>query len=429
MGVYILSQIADQNYEVAHETVFKTLPDVYIGGVDSAGELLMQHRVYPVLRGILANHTDIKCDNCFDWENQSPMHQAFMVMKISKNLEQHLPNSTRVLRLTYSFLKRFEIKSSIKIDKFGTIGSMKHYLNDKDSLVQSPFLFFDNAHNASVLQKILPKPYKNLGLKQNNASSLFSVVFSLGVLSGEDYDWSRGQYVLENICPDGKNGCYQGPLESLMLIMKDNQYQPHMFDLSDLALNNFTGDVRKMLETSLDIQTITGYEPLNLTGSFKYHLDRLPYLVTNEPFLPYCQWKNKWRDPPNWGTEIYEETGPLNELCNLFRPTITDHGICYSFNALPPRDILKQSKTRKFLQAFESVYGKPDKNQTNILSTGDGVGVSNGLRIILDAHTLTGKYKLLPSIDESFDVALSHPKDFALPLSQGIKIRGGHKVR
>ncbi len=141
MGVYILSQIADQNYEVAHETVFKTLPDVYIGGVDSAGELLMQHRVYPVLRGILANHTDIKCDNCFDWENQSPMHQAFMVMKISKNLEQHLPNSTRVLRLTYSFLKRFEIKSSIKIDKFGTIGAMKHYLNDKDSLVQSPLLF------------------------------------------------------------------------------------------------------------------------------------------------------------------------------------------------------------------------------------------------------------------------------------------------
>ncbi len=267
-----------------------------------------------------------------------------------------------------------------------------------------------------------------MGFKKNNATSLLSLASFFGVVRFEEYS-QKGTFY-EWVCSEGKPGCDQGPLASIMTLMKDVLLQPHAFDLNDLYANNFTGRFQDILETTMN-KTLIGPK-YNITEYRNlYYQLRFPTLALTTPFLPYCMWRDTWGNPPEWGTVQSKQLGPLSKICTLFRPVFTDRGICYSFNGADPKILFHINKTAKYMEAFDQVYGLPSKAYRNDEKyfKANGVGISNGLRIVLDAHTLTGLYKVLPKLDNTFDISVQHPEDFPLPLIEGIKIRGGHRTR
>ena len=52
--------------------------------------------------------------------------------------------------------------------------------------------------------------------------------------------------------------------------------------------------------------------------------------MTPEPLIPFCKINEAWFDPPKHGAkEVLEGS---TRFCTLFRPTLTDTGICSTMN-------------------------------------------------------------------------------------------------
>ena len=124
LGMYIIDQVARQNISLARELVFKILPRIYGQGISISREQFIQHKVIPVLQSILKEHSEIICEKCFDWQKVAPFNQPLKVMALVQNLDAHLGNDSGILKLDFSFLQRFELKSQLNLDKIGTIATM-----------------------------------------------------------------------------------------------------------------------------------------------------------------------------------------------------------------------------------------------------------------------------------------------------------------
>ena len=224
-------------------------------------------------------------------------------------------------------------------------------------------------------------------------------------------------------CPGKSHACYQASFETMFRIMKDTLYQPHMVDLNLLFESNFTDDISQIEDPPWGLtDNITVYPVIDFeTASDR---TRNSTLLNLAPFIPFCKLANLWSDPPAWGSNRYLLDGghPFSQFCTLFRPSLTDNGICYTFNGVPARHLLKPSK---FLDAYETVFGLPDQAYPKEAFVSHGIGVKNGLEFILDAHTLTNLYKYLPNKDNNFLISLQNPLSFPLPLVQGITIPAG----
>ncbi len=199
-----------------------------------------------------------------------------------------------------------------------------------------------------------------------------------------------------------------------------------MFDLNDLFAKNFTGDV-KQLDLSYPepiTQNLTEY-PLRAVRYWQ----EAPVIGNMAPFIPFCMLGNQWSDPPKWGSEYTSHLvfyQGLSLFCTLFRPSLTDQGICYTFNGVRSEDNMKGSS---YMTSFKEVFGLPDNAYFKEPYIAKGVRIQNGLRLVLDAHTLTGNFKDSYKTDNSFTISLQHSSDFPLPVTEGLEVRGGFKTR
>ncbi len=258
-----------------------------------------------------------------------------------------------------------------------------------------------------------------------------------GTYKGLSISWSNFQYEKLNtyayetfrcnISHFEPTGCYQADFKTIMTVMKDNMFQPHLFDLNYLFDNNFTGDPAELDWSYPEpiTENLTGY-PLKTFISWK----RSPAYGNLAPFAPFCQLGNKWSDPPEWGSKedrtytYYYKA--LNEFCTLFRPTMTDQGICYSFNGMRSETAFKGSQ---YISVFTEVFGLPHNAYPTKPFFAGGIRIQNGLRLILDAQTLTGIFKRKYRQDNTFTVSLQQYDDFPLPLMEGLEVKGGFKTR
>ena len=209
-------------------------------------------------------------------------------------------------------------------------------------------------------------------------------------------------------------------IKLIFTIMKEVIQQPHVFDMKFLYEdNNFTGSLDSLS------QQYPGYLNVKLTGYPLKDRFRMGLKVASnrDPFIPFCQWLGKWSDIPNWGSETAYAF--IGNFCTLFSPTFTDRGLCYTFNGQGGTSLLKRNTD--YMDAFEQVFGH------SVLKLGtpkvSGVGIKNGLRLVLDANVASERYKIMPKIDNTFTLDLHHPNDFPLPMMQGIQIKGGTKIR
>ena len=128
----------------------------------------------------------------------------------------------------------------------------------------------------------------------------------------------------------------------------------------------------------------------------------VPFL-TPEPTIPFCKMNNDWTDPPNWGTLKDKDAGGLGlRFCTLFRPMLTDNGLCFSMNSYDQsKKLFKPSVYMNTLsKVFSASYVSEHAIRNNILLDGlfypRGIGSKNGLKLTLDAHTVTpGNYKVI----------------------------------
>ncbi len=219
-----------------------------------------------------------------------------------------------------------------------------------------------------------------------------------------------------------------GSLETIMKVMKEVSYQPHIFDLQELYARNFTDDIDVMQNypdfLNKKLTNLSMREPES-----EGKTSRLSMLSILEPVIPYCMLANKWSNPPRWGSKAIDvgTYRVFGEICTLFKPTLTDHGICHTFNADQSEDLLKPSR---YIEAYKAIFGlNPDTNKMSTYKA-NGIGVKNGLLFIFDAHTLTSRYKKkYPNKDRTFTLTLQHPADFPLPIVEGLVLKGGFRTR
>ncbi len=151
--------------------------------------------------------------------------------------------------------------------------------------------------------------------------------------------------------------------------------------------------------------------------------DKLEKVSSFSPAIPYCQLASSWSNGHSKFKEFDEES-PFHNMCTLFQPTLTDQGICHTFNRINPSNKLQKSS---YMSAFEQVFQVSSSTEASWRA--NGIRIKNGVRFILDAHVMDGMYKLLPNHDNTFQIAIQHPKDFPLPLTSGMKVEGGHWYR
>ncbi len=220
-------------------------------------------------------------------------------------------------------------------------------------------------------------------------------------------------------------GCPQVSFKTVLTIMKDNIFQPHAFDLNYLFEQNFTGSIKHFRSYPHPItQNLTVF-PLKQFSKRDWGL-----YANLQPFIPFCQLANSWSDPPKWGSEFLDYRDAyysgLSEFCTLFRPSLTDHGICYTYNGVKSESLFENSE---YLEAYKEVFGLPEDAYSTKPFYANGIRIQNGIRLVLDAHTLTGNFKEKPRTDNTFTISLQYPTDFPLPVTEGLEIKGGFKTR
>ena len=322
---------------------------------------------------------NISCPDCFTTEKNLQI--------LRKKMDLFLCNQSDCgnnLRLINLFLKKAKFKYSNEITYLGTLVSNRH-------------IAFNSEYHAKLLEKL-----------QTNLTNYEALVKGLGIKN----------YRQSFVPVDEVEESYEDYLEAIFTIMKDNIYQPHFLDLAFMDEMNFTGDIFEMKDFPLLLSQQTKIYGLKRSVGKE---DKLMNFPNMEPFIPYCLLANQWADPTSgWGTftkGLHSKFSYMDKFCTLFRPTLTDYGICYSFNAKLSEDAIHEELP--YMKTYKKVFRHPRTPFNTNYFRAKGSGVQNGLRIVLDAHTLDGRYKSQGNKVTTSRLSIQHPEDFPLPTIDG----------
>ena len=221
-------------------------------------------------------------------------------------------------------------------------------------------------------------------------------------------------------CCCNMKACQLGTFESVMTVMKDSILPAHVLHFNDsdpiFSQNIFNYNILPAHAS----KNITLFPNLFETKPpNNYDTKRFLNL---EPYIPLCKLKKVFlSNDSKFGTApspfVYEYS-----FCTLFRPTFTDQGICYAFNAQKPENLFKPSE---YLTAFLSVFGNQRTFEPQKIT---GIGKSNGLTLFLDAHTLTSSYKTGKHKAKDFQIGFDNFGSFSLPSNGGFQVSAGKKT-
>jgi hypothetical protein len=425
LGILIMHNIAKHDYGLAlgvEKEIIANFSETAFSYKRIRGQIF-EVDLIPQLQNIVTLN-NITCEDCFP--------NVFTTLRVARKIGQYLCNAlgcSHHLKLAFRLKEKIWQFASTKVENLGTLltaASRQWIANEYlDKLVtnlegKSIGLSYQNlSWGASILDEKMLALYAMRGIKNFcpnvSTTSCFGGSFKVGSRS-----------LVGNVCILLNTIKILVLLQSMMRIMKENIYQPHMVDLNDMYERNFNGSLS-------DIADVPSYSTINLTSYELKSPDivspiKKEFFAANlEPFLPFCKLANKWSDLPKWGSmqKGLDTKTVFSEFCTLFRPTLTDQGVCYTFNGIPSQSIIKPSE---YMTAYEDIFGLPDKDITNHFH-GNGIGIRNGLKLILDAHILTGSYKNGGNKDNTFKISLQSPEDFPLPFIEGIEVEGGFKTR
>ena len=131
--------------------------------------------------------------------------------------------------------------------------------------------------------------------------------------------------------------------------------------------------------------------PMNVNTSNKYYKDNEEEALDKTSFLPICSYSGT---DSSGNPEYSQEEGPAKG-CKLFKPVVTDLGICYSFNADPIVPMLADSS---FKEAFFEAYYYDLDNLDNLpIHPARGAGDTFALTFMVDnSRYLRKKLEIKP---------------------------------
>ncbi len=389
-----------------HRNAMTTVTDFSVrhtwNNASATSETFYQH-FHKYLVQVLNSFTS-KCLNCTYWtDNHGNIDQA-KALDAAKTLDDILdPSDRRMARAVVSMDLASSLALKVKIDQLGTLLIWYRIVQDKITK------YFDSMVNTL--------------LDSNNDITSVSIWRMSSKSKENDFFVKACNPTMVSIL-----SCFTGTFKEMLTLMKENNIQPHMFNLNYMFNDqfNFTGPLTDVpIQYPMDLNHNQTRYPLKIDSNLNYQ-----DIQNWKPFIPYFSIADKFANPPMWGVsyesfDLFGTDDYLDQACNSFRPSLTDNGICYTFNGAPTEDFMKPSL---YMNSYMEVFGLPRKSYWKEPMVANGVGLQNGLQLVLDAHTLTGQFAFYAKADNTFRLSLQHPHDFPLPLLEGIDIKGGYRT-
>ena len=294
------------------------------------------------------------------------------------------------------------------------------------------FSVFCQQEDVPYLDQIL----QHLDQKQTEEdTSLLELSVALSIDSSKRLTDAYKANMTNTSCPEDRTTCHDVELSTMMTVMKENILQPHFLPLKVLTSDIWRGDYKDAIDiASSDL-------PFPLKKPLESNIDTFG---NQYPFIPYCKLNNMWSNLPKWGSKRVLKDNPTNnslietlnkryphlpqsEFCTLFRPSLTDRGICYTFNSYDPTMYHKPSK---YMEAFQSVFGLKSMSAfPKDKQVVEGTGIKKGLKVVLDAHVTNSQNRIMKRSSNGFLLSLQDTAGLALPVNEGLVVKGGYKYR
>ena len=174
--------------------------------------------------------------------------------------------------------------------------------------------------------------------------------------------------------------------------MKYAQYLPHVIDQAETEPGKLTGrpDFLKTFDFKYSAYSAPGFEK-----------EIEDYRKIAEPLIPFCALNLQWEKM------LYGSRRELQEYCTAFATSITDKGICYSWNDADYSNLFANSDYTEILDGVFSY-----KSGRRPLVYPESSGPSFGFRLIIDTHISSSRFKDSDSNQNSLvDVVIHESED------------------
>lgn len=181
----------------------------------------------------------------------------------------------------------------------------------------------------------------------------------------------------------------------IIRMMKYVQYPPHEVDQSEPEPYNLT--IPPDFINSMNINyPLYNHTPYLYKGSKKE--------IAN-PLIPFCSFNSIWDTTP-YQTKMNGELGETTQHCSAFKPSLTDKGICYSWNNDKFSTLFTKSE---YIEKVSNIF--EHRSQDRPIVYPEANGPNYGFKFIIDTHTISNKYKQYTNQMQDIDVVIHDKGD------------------
>ena len=397
--------------------------------LDKNTDLLYSSKIIPELQHTV-KQIQLNCTDCFlpeiRWKTFTGNFRdiEFCVKPLSKNCEESFITSL-ILKVKVQAILSTPLEYLGSAVANGIIQSDSNYMQG----LYQRFSGVDAGISPKLLANVLISGSETDLSKQSQMSraqdvdELSNNCWGADILSNFTYCTSSEEFKYPDCCCNLKL-CKFGTFQSLLSVLKESIRPAHVFHHGEVS-SSFQGNLSELKMPSFINKDLTNF-PI-LFGKKSPTAKEMKRFFNLRPFIPLCKLTNLFsHQKPKWGTNpdslMYDAS-----FCTLFRPTFTDQGICYAFNAKQPHLVMKPSP---FLKAFQEVFGTShsfgeDFEPFNIT----GMGPNNGLTLYLDAQKSVGQFKSNKVKNNYFQINFQNFNNFPLLSLGGINVKPGQKTK
>ena len=203
---------------------------------------------------------------------------------------------------------------------------------------------------------------------------------------------SPGDQSIENCCKLRQE--FDERMYEIIRMMKYVQYPPHEVDQSENEPYNQT--IPPDFISNMDIR-------YPLYKNTPYFSKSSKKEIAN-PLIPFCSFNSEWDTTPY--QKPNKEIPDMEKQCSAFKPSLTDKGICYSWNNDKFSNLFTKSK---YIQELSDIFEYRTKERPIVFPEANGPNY--GFKFIIDAHTFSKKYKRYSNEMQDIDVVIHDKED------------------
>ena len=180
----------------------------------------------------------------------------------------------------------------------------------------------------------------------------------------------------------------------IIRMMKYVQYPPHEVDQNEADPYNQT--IQPDFISNMNMKY-----PLYKKTQYLFRSSKRE--IAN-PLIPFCSFNSKWDTTPYQNP--YKEVPSFPQHCSVFQPSLTDKGICYSWNN---EKFSKLFTNSEYIETLSDIFEYRTKERAIVHPQANGPNY--GLKFIIDAHTFSQKYKRYSNQMQDIDIVIHDKRD------------------